>query len=114
MSTRLARRYSRTRDLFDEFTEALNHADVLILTDVYAAGEKPISGYSSGDLSRSIRTRGKIDPIYIADLNNVSHGLNDIIKDDDLVLFVGAGSIGQVSKSIVSNRGLQDYKEVNI
>ena len=107
-------RYSRTRDLFDEFTEALNHADVLILTDVYAAGEKPISGYSSGDLSRSIRTRGKIDPIYIADLNNVSHGLNDIIKDDDLVLFVGAGSIGQVSKSIVSNKGLQDYKEVNI
>lgn len=99
-------RYSRTRDLFDEFTESLNQADVLVLTDVYAAGEDAISGYTAADLSRSIRTRGKIDPIYIADLNNLSSDLNTIIQDGDLVLFVGAGSIGSISKTIVKNNGL--------
>ena len=100
-------RYSRTRDLFDEFTESLNHADVLVITDVYAAGEDAISGYSAADLSRSIRTRGKIDPIYIADINNLTTDLNDIIQQDDLVLFVGAGSIGSISKAIEKNNGLQ-------
>ena len=100
-------RFSRTKDLFDEFTESLNHADVLILTDVFAAGEEPISGYSAADLSRSIRTRGKIDPIYIADIENLMTDLNDIILDGDLVLFVGAGSIGKISQSIVKNKGLK-------
>lgn len=100
-------RYSRTRDLFDEFTEVLNHADILVLTDVFAAGEDPISGYSSGDLSRSIRTRGKIDPIYIADIENLPNDLNSILQDGDLVLFAGAGSIGQVIKSIVTNKGIR-------
>ena len=99
-------RFSRTRDLFDEFTESLNNTDVLVLTDVYAAGEDAISGYSSADLCRSIRTRGKIDPIYIADLTNLQVDLNDIIEDGDLVLFVGAGSIGSISKAIVKNNGL--------
>jgi len=99
-------RYTRTRDLFDEFTESLNHADVLVITDVYAAGESAISGYSSADLSRSIRTRGKIDPIYIADINSLTTDLNDIIQNDDLVLFVGAGSIGNISKKIETNKGL--------
>ncbi len=99
-------RFTRTRDLFDEFTECLNLTDVLVLTDVFAAGEEAISGYGSADLSRSIRTRGKIDPIYIADINNLINNLNDIVQDDDLVLFVGAGSIGSISKKIVINRGL--------
>ena len=100
-------RYSRTRDLFDEFTETLNHADILVLTDVYAAGEEPISGFASADLSRSIRTRGKIDPIYIADIGNLASDLNDIIQDGDLVLFAGAGSIGLVIKNIIKNKGLE-------
>jgi len=104
-------RYSRCKDLFDEFTEALNHADVLIITDVYAAGEEPISGYASADLCRSIRTRGKLDPIYIADINNLSSDLNDIIHDNDLVLMAGAGNIGQISKEIVRNGGLNMISE---
>ena len=107
-------RYSRTRDLFDEFTESLNHADVLVITDVYAAGEDAISGYSAADLSRSIRTRGKIDPIYIADINNLTTDLNDIIQQDDLVLFVGAGSIGSISKSIEKNNGLKIEEESHV
>ncbi len=107
-------RYSRTRDLFDEFTESLNHADVLVITDVYAAGEDAISGYSAADLSRSIRTRGKIDPIYIADINNLTTDLNDIIQQDDLVLFVGAGSIGSISKAIEKNNGLQIEDEFHV
>ncbi|MCF6318313.1 MAG: UDP-N-acetylmuramate--L-alanine ligase [Proteobacteria bacterium] len=100
-------RFSRTRDLFDEFTEALNHADVLVITDVYAAGEEPISGFSSGDLSRSIRARGKIDPIYIGEIKHLPNDLNAILQDEDLVLFAGAGSIGQVVKSIVENKGVE-------
>lgn len=99
-------RYSRTRDLFDEFTESLNQTDVLVLTDVYAAGEDAIAGFSSADLSRSIRARGKIDPIYIADIKNLRKDLKDIVKEDDLVLFVGAGSIGLISKDIVKRKGL--------
>lgn len=105
-------RYSRSKDLFDEFTESLNHADVLIITDVYAAGEEPISGYAAADLCRSIRTRGKIDPIYIADINNLSTDLDDIIQDDDLVLLAGAGNIGQISKEIVHNGGLDISSEI--
>ena len=101
-------RYTRTRDLFDEFTEALNHADVLILTDVYAAGENPISGFESADLSRSIRARGKIDPIYIADIENLQIDLQNIIHDGDLVLMVGAGSIGKVSKQIAKSGSLEN------
>ena len=101
-------RYTRTRDLFDEFTEALNHADVLILTDVYAAGENPISGFESADLSRSIRARGKIDPIYIADIENLQIDLQNIIHDGDLVLMVGAGSIGKVSKQIAKSGFLEN------
>ena len=107
-------RYSRTRDLFDEFTQSLNHADALIITDVYAAGEEAISGFSAADLSRSIRTRGKIDPIYIADINNLIADLNDIIQHDDLVLFVGAGSIGSISKTIEKNKGLKDKGEAHV
>jgi UDP-N-acetylmuramate--alanine ligase len=105
-------RYSRTRDLFDEFTESLNHADVLVLTDVYAAGEDAISGYSAADLCRSIRTRGKIDPIYIADITNLANDLDTIVQNGDLVLFVGAGSIGGISKAIVKNKGLV-FQEVS-
>jgi len=99
--------------LFDEFTESLNHADVLVITDVYAAGEDPISGYAGADLCRSIRTRGKIDPIYIADVNNLITDLNDIIQNDDLVLLVGAGNIGQVSIDIVHLGGLLLNSEVS-
>lgn len=104
-------RYSRTRDLFDEFTESLNHADILIITDVFSAGEEPLSGYGSADLSRSIRTRGKIDPIYIADIDNLMIDLNDIIQDGDLVLIVGAGSIGSISHTIEKNKGLTINRE---
>ncbi|MFK8010472.1 MAG: UDP-N-acetylmuramate--L-alanine ligase [Marinicellaceae bacterium] len=100
-------RYSRSKDLFDEFTQALNLADVLVITDVYAAGEEPISGYAAADLCRSIRTRGKIDPIYIADINQLSSDLNSILHHDDLVLIAGAGNIGQISKNIVKENGLK-------
>ncbi len=99
-------RYTRTRDLFDEFTESLNQTDVLIITDVYAAGEPPIANASSADLSRSIRARGKLDPIYIADVNHLEENINTIIQDGDLVLSIGAGSIGLINKSIIKNKGL--------
>ena len=80
----------------------------MILTDVYAAGENPISGFESADLSRSIRARGKIDPIYIADIENLQIDLQNIIHDGDLVLMVGAGSIGKVSKQIAKSGSLEN------
>ncbi len=99
-------RHTRTHDLFDEFAECLNQADALVITDVYAAGEEPISGYSAADLCRSIRTRGKIDPIYVANIATLTQDLHTIIADGDLVLMVGAGSIGQVSQYLIKNKGL--------
>ncbi len=96
-------RYSRTRDLFDEFSEVLNEADVLVLSEVYAAGEAEISGATAVDLSRSIRNRGKLDPIFVQDVTQIPVTLGHILKADDVVLMIGAGSIGGVIQAMVTH-----------
>ncbi|MCX7545157.1 UDP-N-acetylmuramate--L-alanine ligase [Marinicella gelatinilytica] len=98
-------RYSRTRDLFDEFSDVLNDADVLVLSEVYAAGEKEISGAGAVDLSRSIRNRGKLDPIFVQDIEQVPETLAHLLKANDVVLMIGAGSIGAVIQTMVVNQG---------
>lgn len=95
-------RYSRTRDLFDEFSDVLNDADVLVLSEVYAAGESEISGATAVDLSRSIRNRGKLDPIFVQDVYQLPETLSHIVSVDDVVLMIGAGSIGSVIQTIIS------------
>ncbi|HEY5603497.1 MAG TPA: UDP-N-acetylmuramate--L-alanine ligase [Gammaproteobacteria bacterium] len=93
-------RYTRTRDLFDDFAHVLSEVDVLLLTEVYAAGEEPIAGADGRALSRSIRARGNVDPIFVEDVQDLPSVLNDVIQDGDIVLTAGAGNIGNVASTL--------------
>jgi UDP-N-acetylmuramate--alanine ligase len=87
-------RYSRTRDLMDDFATVLSDADVLVLLDVYAAGEEPIAGADGRAMARAVRTRGSIEPVFVESLHDIQPVLMDLIEDGDLVLTMGAGDIG--------------------
>ena len=87
-------RYSRTRDLFDDFCDILSSADALLLTDVYAAGETPIEGADGRALARGIRARGKVEPVLIRGVQELPGSLESIVRDNDLILTLGAGDIG--------------------
>ena len=95
-------RYSRTRDLYDDFANVLEQVDVLIMLDVYSAGEKLISGADGRSLCRTIRSRGKLDPIFIPDISALPSVLANVLQDGDLVLTQGAGDIGKVAKQLAS------------
>lgn len=86
-------RYSRTRDMFDEFVDVLSQVDQLILTDVYSAGEEVIDGAASEDLSLAIEQRGAVKPVYVGELQRVTGAITDLVQADDLVLTQGAGSV---------------------
>jgi len=96
-------RYSRTRDLFDDFAAVLSSADAVVLTEVYAAGEAPIAGADSKSLARAIRARGRIDPVVVNSAAELPAVLVDLLHDGDLLLVVGAGDIGQVPNELVAN-----------
>jgi UDP-N-acetylmuramate--alanine ligase len=87
-------RYSRTRDLMDDFATVLSDADVLVLMDVYAAGEDPIAGADGRAMARAVRTRGSIEPVFVESLDDLQPVLMDLFEDGDLVLTMGAGDIG--------------------
>ncbi len=93
-------RFTRTRDLFDDFVAVLAGADVLLLLEVYAAGEKLIAGADTRALCRAIRARGKLDPIYVADPHELVDLLGSVVKDGDLVMLLGAGSIGRIADTL--------------
>jgi UDP-N-acetylmuramate--alanine ligase len=87
-------RYTRTRDLMDDFAQVLSEADVLVLLDVYAAGEAPIAGADGRAIARAVRSRGAVEPIFVESVEEVPGVLHDILRDCDLVLTMGAGDIG--------------------
>ncbi len=93
-------RYTRTRDLFEDFTQVLADCDVLLMTEIYAAGEEPIAGADGRALCAAIRARGKVNPIFIEDIENLADDLRAILQDGDLVLTMGAGSIGRVASQL--------------
>ncbi len=93
-------RYTRMRDLFEDFSRVLSQADSLLILDVYEAGEKPIAGADSRSLCRAIRLRGQAEPIFIEDKDKVLDVLTSVVKDNDLLLTLGAGDIGSISKQI--------------
>lgn len=93
-------RYSRTRDLFEDFVHALSQVDQLLLLEVYSAGEAIIAGADSRALSRSIRNRGKVDPIFIEQYEEINEVLNETIKDGDILLTLGAGNVGVIGADI--------------
>jgi len=93
-------RYSRTHALFDEFSQALAEADMVVLTDIYPAGEDAIDGVDSGALCQSIRARGRVNPVLISEVLDLPQELPSMLEDGDLVLLLGAGNIGQVAQDI--------------
>ena len=98
-------RFSRTRDLFDDFADVLNGVDLLVLSEVYPAGEAVISGATGNDLCRSIRHRGKLDPVFVQDINTVPNALAHVVESGDVVLMAGAGNIGALIQSMVADIG---------
>ncbi len=95
-------RYSRTRDLYDDFVNVLEQVDVLIMLDVYAAGEKPIAGADGRSLCRTLRSRGKVDPIFVPEIEQLPSVLANVMQDGDLILTQGAGDIGKVAKQLAA------------
>ena len=93
-------RYTRTRDVFEGFTRVLSQADVLLLTEVYPAGEEPIVAADSKSLARSIRVQGKVEPIYIEEVDDLPDAILNIVQDGDIVLVMGAGSVAKVAPHI--------------
>jgi UDP-N-acetylmuramate--alanine ligase len=93
-------RYTRTASLFDEFSRVLSAADIVVLTDIYAAGEAAIEGIDSAALCKSIRVRRKVDPVLVHDVKELTTALPALLQDGDLVLLLGAGSIEQVAHEL--------------
>ena len=91
-------RYSRTRDLFDEFVQSLSKPDLVVLTDVYPAGETPITAYDSKALLDSLRMRGIKDNTYVDKRESLDELMAGLLNNDDVLLVMGAGDIGQIAK----------------
>ena len=96
-------RYSRTHDLFDDFIQVLSDADVLVLCEVYAAGEEPVAGADGRALARGIRARGQVDPVFVEQLATLPEVLGGMLQDGDVLLTLGAGDIGSMSAILVAD-----------
>jgi len=104
-------RYTRTRDLYEDFVQVLSTCDVLLLLEVYSAGEEVIPGADSRSLSRSIRQRGVVEPIFVKTIDDVENVLKDICMEEDVVMTQGAGNIGALSEILKSASLSQLEKE---
>ncbi len=95
-------RYSRTRDLLDDFANVLAEVDVLVLTEVYPAGEVPIANADGRALARAVRARGKVDPVLIEHPRDLRDALSPLLVDGDLLLLCGAGDIGAAANELAA------------
>lgn len=93
-------RFTRTRDLYEDFVDVLSQVDVLLMLDVYAASESPIEGADSKSLCRSIRQRGQVEPVYVGGKDLLPEILANLLNDGDIVMTQGAGNIGQIAKTL--------------
>jgi UDP-N-acetylmuramate--alanine ligase len=93
-------RYTRTRDLLDDFANVLAETDVLVLTEVYPAGEAPIANADGRALARAVRARGKVDPVLVEHPRDLRTALPPLLRDGDLLLLLGAGDIGAAANEI--------------
>jgi UDP-N-acetylmuramate--alanine ligase len=89
-------RYTRTRDLFEDFVKVLSSVDALLLAEVYAAGESPIVAADGRTLARAVRVVGKVEPVFVEDVGTMPEAILDAVRDGDVVVTMGAGSIGGV------------------
>lgn len=93
-------RYSRTRDLFEDFASVLSEVDALVLLEIYAAGEAPLTGADGRALSRAIRARGHVDPVFVSEIINLPAALRGVLRDGDVLLTLGAGDIGAAAAKL--------------
>ncbi len=93
-------RYSRTRDCFEDFVKVLSGVDALLLADVYAAGEQPIVAADGRALARAVRVAGKVEPVFVEDIGQMPDMIREVARDGDVVLTMGAGSIGGVPAKV--------------
>jgi len=95
-------RFTRTRDLLDDFGRVLGECEVLLITEVYSAGEAPIAGADGRAICRAVRTRGLIEPVFVERVENLAESLRSVLRDGDVVLTMGAGNIGAVAQELKS------------
>src|SRR5579863_8196081 len=93
-------RYTRTRDLIDDFGKVLNLADVLLVTEVYAAGEPPIAGADGRAICRAVRSRGQLEPLFVEKVEELAEALRALIKDGDVIVAMGAGNISAAAHAL--------------
>jgi UDP-N-acetylmuramate--alanine ligase len=96
-------RYSRTRDLLDDFGRSLSECDVLLVTEVYAAGEAPIAGADGRAICRAVRSRGVVEPVFVESVDDLADSLRAVLHDGDVVLTMGAGNLGAVAQDLKSH-----------
>ena len=94
-------RYTRTRDCFEDFVKVMGQADVVLLTEVYSAGESPIVAADGRALTRALRVAGKVDPVFVDDVAALPQAIVDQARDGDIVIAMGAGSMGAVPQQVV-------------
>ena len=94
-------RYTRTRDCFEDFVKVLSTVDALLLAEIYAAGEAPIVAADGRSLARALRVAGKVEPVFVEDIAAMPQTILDVARDGDVVLCMGAGSIGAVPGKVV-------------
>ncbi|MDO8893279.1 MAG: UDP-N-acetylmuramate--L-alanine ligase [Sulfurimicrobium sp.] len=95
-------RYTRTRDLFEDFIKVLSSVDALLLTEVYPAGEAPIVAADGRALARAVRVVGRVEPIFVESVSDFPEAVQAMVQDGDVVLVMGAGSIGQVAHNLAT------------
>ncbi|WP_304492189.1 glutamate ligase domain-containing protein, partial [Chromobacterium sp. ASV23] len=95
-------RYTRTRDLFEDFVKVLSGVDALLLSEVYAAGETPIVAADGRALARAVRVGGKVEPLFVEAIADLPQAILDAAQDGDVVVTMGAGSIGAVPAKVVA------------
>jgi UDP-N-acetylmuramate--alanine ligase len=95
-------RYTRTRDLMDDFARVLAQADSLFVTEVYAAGEAPIEGADGRAICRAVRSRGKVEPVFVPAVEEIATVLNDLLRPGDVIAMMGAGSISAAAHDLAS------------
>ena len=98
-------RYSRTRDLFEDFVKELSEVDVLLVLEVYSAGEQPQGGDDGRALCRAIRTRGQLDPVFVENIDELASLLQGVLRNGDMLLTLGAGSIGAAAAELPKQLG---------
>jgi len=95
-------RFTRTRDLFEDFVEVLSSADALVLAEVYPAGEAPIVAADGRSLARAIRVAARVEPVFVEEVTQLAAAIRRVVRPGDVALVMGAGSIGNVPPQLAA------------